>query len=54
MSEMIAITCNVSPWQDGGESSDDIGGDKLPYALIDLEPAPDGWDDGGGNDRIGD
>jgi hypothetical protein len=49
-SEMIVITYNVSPWEDGGDNSDTIGGDKLPYTTIDLRYTPGGWDNGGGGD----
>jgi hypothetical protein len=50
MSEMIAVTYNVSSWEDGGDDSDTIGGDKLPYTTVELEYTPDGWNNGGGGD----
>jgi hypothetical protein len=53
-SQMIDISYNVTPWDNGGSNSDDIGGDKLPYQQIPLNYGPGNWDNGGGgNDNIG-
>lgn len=49
MSELIAISYNISPWDHDGGSTDDIGGDMIPYLTIPIEYGPGGWDNGGGS-----
>ncbi len=54
LSQILIVKYNVSPWGEGYDDDDTIGGYLMDYATIDLRYNPDGWVDvDGGNDEIG-